>query len=93
MFKRTIVLHSIEDARDYLNNISDVMSNSNLNPAAYELLKDQIVTTLKQIEHNMDDTYTGALNINRVLEGDGYRVIIKGSKKKPGILSRLFRKS
>lgn len=93
MFKYTIVLHSIDDVQHYLNNIDELLSKSNLNPITSKFLKDQIVTTLKQAESHMDEAYTGTFNVNRILEGDGYMVRIKGRKQKPGILSRLFNKS
>lgn len=93
MFKLEITLRSADEARAALSGLRTQIDKSGLSAQSSEFLFEQLETTLRNLVQQMSIEHLRNLKVDRVLEGDGYRVSVKVRQSGPGAkswLGRLF---
>lgn len=89
MFKMKIEIVAPEDIQYAQTNFMQKLANSSLAGPQADLLSEQVKTTLDQFGKQLKRKSEGHTNLDRLLEGDGYRIKVSVRSNRQSLIKRL----
>ena len=91
MFKHTIILRSVDDVKYHLLRIDELITQAQLQAQADIFLREQLNATLTQFEQQMSLGPEHKVSAYRLLEGNGYKIVVRINTGRNCFLGKLKR--